>query len=182
MAPKLSRTSTGWQGLGVCKLVWHWVLAQNDARRQHEYTPREGRTTTSELPEHLLSAAFHLSHPPTESEAKLWHLCTPVLPFSRGKCDSLWRYTRADFSAGVFSQTLEKHITQSSCFPHREQAAGDLTVIHWYPGFTKRAESCWSCNNTSKDLESLMLIAEYFRSHLNHSNSCFKWIYSFPSF
>lgn len=125
MAPKLSRTSTGWQGLGACKLVWHWVLAQNDARRQHEYTPREGRTTTSELPEHLLSAAFHLSHPPTESEAKLWHLCTPVLPFSRGKCDSLWRYTRADFSAGAFlPDSWEAHHTEQLLSPQGTSCRG----------------------------------------------------------
>lgn len=106
------------------RLVWPWVLTQNNARWQHEYTPGEGRTTTSELSEHLFSAGFHLSHPPEESDAKLWHLCTPVLQFSREKWLPVMlhpcRFLCSSFSPRLFKSTSHR----AAAFPTGNKLQG----------------------------------------------------------
>lgn len=97
--------------------------------------------TTSEPPEHLFSAGFHLNYLPEKLEAKLCHLrssCPPVQQRKMTHCDVIAMQISLPVSS--LSDSSESTSHGAAAFPHRELAAGDLTVIHWYPAFTK--EGC----------------------------------------
>lgn len=77
-----------------------------------------------ELPEHLLSAGFPLSHPPTESELNCG-ISALLSHSSAGKSDSLWHYTRADLSAAAFlPHSAEAHHTEQLLSPQGTSCRG----------------------------------------------------------
>lgn len=167
-AAKLSGVAAGWLGLrahtGWAGLqCWLRIVLNGSIN-----TPLErAEGTTWEPPEHLFSAGFHLK----SQRLNCANSAAPVLQFSGGKLLAV-SYTRPDFSSSAFSLRLFKeHITWSSCFAPQNQLQGTQQQYIGTQPSQKKAASCWSCTNTSKDLESLMPIAEYFCSPLNQANA-----------
>lgn len=105
-------------------------------------TPLErAERATSEPPEHLFSAGFHLNYPPKELEAELCHFCSSCPPVQQRKvthCDVV--PVQISLPVSFLSDSSESTSHRAAAFPHGELAAGDLTVTHWYPAFTK--EGC----------------------------------------
>lgn len=86
MAVKLCRTSAGWPGLSAHR-GWSglegWLKTRLHGSINIPLERAEG--TTSEPPEHLFSAGFHLKYPPKKLEAKLCHLCSSWPPVQQRK-------------------------------------------------------------------------------------------------
>lgn len=168
---RLSCTAAAWLGWIPHRSVWSWPMLNGGINTS------QTRWMAQPVSPHNICFSCFPSEVTTESYRRMVPPLRLPSCLSAPRLAAKWHPCKFLFQL-LCSPALQKaHHTHSSFFLQNL----NINTLVLKPS-RKIAANGWSSNNTSTDLQSLMSIAECFCSFLNHSNSCFKWMYSSPSF